>query len=397
MLKRNEQSVYLDYAASTPLDPTVVAAMQAELESDALTANASSTTHAAGRRAGERVEQARADVAALVGAVPADIVFTSGATEADNLALFGTARYRRGDGRHILGARTEHKAITDSLKQLAVEGFDVEWLPVDAAGAVTLDAVESRLRDDTILVTVMAVNNELGTISDVGAIARLCRARGISCHVDAAQVPGKLGLDIAAVPADTIALSAHKMYGPKGIGALVCPAEFAPRLTPLLFGGGQERGLRPGTPATHQAVGFGQAAKRCIELATEDNAWAKRLSERLVQGLVGVPGVQHNAVSGPRVPHIVSVSVADVNGESLVYAMDPIAVSTGSACATARREPSAVLHAIGLDSALAESTLRFSLGRFTSEADVDAAIAQFSAAVGHLRAAGAEPEPVLRP
>lgn len=385
MLERNAKAVYLDNAASTPLDPAVIAAMQDALASELVTANASSTTHAAGRRAGQAIEAARAEVAALVGAAARDVIFTSGATEADNLALFGTARYREQEGRHILSARTEHKAVTDTLAELARQGFDVEWLPVDRHGVVTPQAVAAALRDDTILVALMAVNNEIGTIQDVAAIAALCREHGASCHVDAAQAVGKIDVDVAAIGADTVAVSAHKMHGPKGIGALIVNAPYAPRLVPLLHGGGQERRLRPGTPATHQAVGFGAAAVAAMANAAADRAHVSVLSERLSNALTAVPDVTLNGAGAPRVPHIVSVSVGGVYGDALVYAMEPIAISTGAACSTASREPSAVLTAMGLDDARAEATLRFSLGRFSTDADVMAAAQQFERAVRHLR------------
>ena len=389
MLIREPGSVYLDNAASTPLDPAVTAAMCEALGSAALTANASSATHAPGRQAAAALERARASVAALVGADAREVVFTSGATEADNLAVLGTAKYRERDGRHILSARTEHKAVTVPLEQLAALGFDVEWLEVDpASGSVAPDTVRAALRDDTVLVALMAVNNEIGAIQDVASIAALCREHGASCHVDAAQAPGKMPFDLREIPADTVALSAHKMYGPKGVGALVCRARFAPQITPLMFGGGQERGLRPGTPATHQAIGFGVAAERCLAEGPDEFGRIERLNARLTAGLTAVPGVTENGKGGPRVPHIVSVSVADVHGDSLTYAMEPVAVSTGSACTTLTREPSPVLRALGLADALAEATLRFSLGRFSTGADVDAAVRQFTAAVTHLRAVG---------
>ncbi|MEM8982858.1 MAG: cysteine desulfurase family protein [Pseudomonadota bacterium] len=391
MFERVGHAAYLDYAASTPLDPVVIEAMQAALADPVVTANASSTTHAAGRSAAAAIEDARARVARLVDAAPREVIFTSGATEADNLALFGTARYRRSEGRHIIGTMTEHKAVTDSLKQLAAEGFDVEWLPVDQHGIVSPADVAAAFRDDTILVTLMAVNNELGVINDVASVAALCRERGVSCHVDAAQAPGKIPLSVATIPADTVALSAHKMYGPKGIGALICRAPLAPQIEPLLFGGGQERGLRPGTPATHQVIGFGAAASRCLELASTADP-VDALNARLLSGLLDVPGVTLNAAAAERVPHIVSVSVHDVHGDALLLAMEPVAVSTGAACSTISREPSAVLRAIGLPPALAESTLRFSLGRFSTVADVDAAVAQFAAAVDYVRSIGAEPQ-----
>lgn len=390
MFERVSTAAYLDYAASTPLDPAVIDAMQAALGDPLLTANASSTTHPAGRRAAVAVESARASVAALVDAEPREVIFTSGATEADNLAIFGTARYRRGEGRHIISAMTEHKAVTDPLKQLARDGYDVEWLPVGRDGVIQPDQVAASLRDDTILVTLMAVNNELGVINDLAAIAALCRERDIRCHVDAAQAPGKIPLSVSAIPADSFALSAHKMYGPKGIGALVCRATFAPQIEPLFYGGGQERGLRPGTPATHQVIGFGVAADRCLELGVADESLAL-LNEQLVAGLLAVPGVELNAAAAPRVPHIVSVNVADVHGDALLLAMEPIAVSTGAACSTVSREPSAVLRAIGLEPSRAESTLRFSVGRFSTPSDVAAAVAQFAAAVDYVRAIGSDP------
>ncbi len=391
MLVRSAQPLYFDYAASTPLDPAVAAAMREHLETPGLHANPSSTMHAAGRRAAAVVEKAREDVAAMIEASPSAVVFTSGATEANNLALFGTAQYRKADGRHILAARIEHKAVTAPLERLAADGFDVDWLPIEPDGRVAPASVAAALRPDTILVTLMAVNNETGVIQDVAAVAALCRAHGASFHIDAAQAPGKLPLSVAAIGADSYAFSAHKFYGPKGIGALVCPAEFAPRIEPQIVGGAHERGLRAGTPATHQVAGFGAAAVRCREQLNTDLAHVDTLSAQLSAGLTALPGVAVNAAGAPRVPHIVSVRIADIDADSLMYALDPVAVSAGSACDSMTAEPSAVLRAMGLSASEAERTLRFSLGRFSTAADVDACIAQVASALAHLRAAGAEP------
>ncbi|MEO0997000.1 MAG: aminotransferase class V-fold PLP-dependent enzyme [Pseudomonadota bacterium] len=383
-LSRLPEPVYLDFAATTPADPAVIAAMGEHLGAAGVFGNAAST-HGYGRRAGRAVDAARRDVAALLGAEPANIVFTAGATEADNLAVLGTARYRAGDGRHIVTSRTEHKAIVDSVRALERDGWEVTWLATGPGGAVTPASVAAALRDDTVLVAVMYVNNELGTLQPVAEIGALLADHPATFVVDAAQAAGRVPVDVNALGADLLTLSAHKFYGPKGVGALWFAGDYAPRLEPLVFGGGHERGLRSGTPPTHQIVGLGCAARLAKSRLAADYAHIEVLSARLRSGLVDVSGVHVNGAEAPRVPHIVNVRVADVDGESLRFALEPVAVSSGSACSSAVPEPSYVLRALGLSDAQAEASLRFSLGRSTSAAEIDAALRQFRAAVTHLR------------
>lgn len=382
--------VYLDYAATTPVAPEAAAAMADCLSPDGPFGNPSSRSHAFGRRAADAVEAARADVAAAIGAAPGDVVFCSGATEADNLAILGAARYRRDRGRHVITSRTEHKAVIDSFRALERAGFEVTWLVPDASGRVSPDQLDAALRDDTTLVSLMWVNNETGVFHDVAALGEIVRARGAIFHVDAAQALGKLPVDVAALPVDLVSLSAHKCYGPKGVGALWLSPRDGVNVEPVLFGGGQERGLRPGTAPTHQAAGFGAAARLVRARLDADLEQAAALGARLADGLLAVPGVSLNGDPVARVPHIVNVSVDGVEGESLLAAMQPVALSTGSACTSLSAEPSFVLRALGRSDQLAQSSLRFSLGRGTTEGDVDLATARFREAVARLREIAAE-------
>jgi cysteine desulfurase len=378
--------IYLDNAATTAVDPRVVAAMLECLGPDADYANPSSVGHAPGRRARARVEQAREEVAALVGASPAQVIFTSGATEADNLAILGAARFYRERGRHVVTSRTEHPAVLDACRQLEREGFEVTYLKPAADGIVAAGQVEAALRKDTILVSLMHVNNEIGVVQDVGAVGRLCRERGVLFHVDAAQGAGKLPLDVERDAIDLLALTAHKVHGPKGVGALCVRREPRLGLVPMLYGGGQERGLRSGTLATHQIVGLGAAYRIA---AAEMEADARRIGamrEQLWQGLATLPGVMLNGHPTQRVPGILSVTFDDVEGESLLYALPSLAVSSGSACATTSGEPSYVLRALGRSDRQAQGTLRLSIGRFSTPQQVAAAIAAIAAAVTRLRA-----------
>lgn len=386
-LRRLSEPVYLDYAATTPADPDVIAAMNDHLGAAGVFGNAASG-HGYGRRAGRAVARARDEVAALLGAAPDNIVFTSGATEADNLAILGTARYRAGDGRHIVTSRTEHKAVVDAVRALERDGWEVTWLAPGPGGAVTPASVAAALRDDTVLVAVMYVNNELGTLQPVAEIGALLADHPATFVVDAAQAVGRIPVDVVAIGADLVTLSAHKFYGPKGVGALWFAGDYGPRLTPLVFGGGHERGLRSGTPPTHQIVALGCAARLALTRLAADRAHIEALSVRLSSGLADVDGVHINGAEAPRVPHIVNVRVAGVDGESLRFAMEPVAVSSGSACSSALAEPSYVLRALGLSDTQAEASLRFSPGRLTSVAEIDAALAQFRAAVAHLRGRG---------
>jgi cysteine desulfurase len=377
--------VYLDNAATTAVDPRVVEEMLACLGADGDYANPSAVGHAPGRRARARVEQARGEVAALVGADPVQVIFTSGATEADNLAILGAARFYRERGRHVVTSRTEHPAVLDACRQLEREGFAVTYLKPGVDGVVVPAQVEQALRSDTVLVSLMHVNNEIGVVQDVAAVGRLCRSHGVLFHVDAAQGVGKLALDVERDCIDLLALTAHKVHGPKGVGALCVRREPRLGLVPLLHGGGQERGLRSGTLPTHQVVGMGAALRiAALEMAA-DAERITRLRERLWQGIAAVPGITLNGHPTRRVPGILSASIDGVEGESLLYALPDLAVASGSACATATGEPSYVLRALGRSDRLAQSTLRLSLGRFSTEVDVERAIEAIVAAVTRLR------------
>ena len=379
--------IYLDYAATTPVDPRVAAVMAACLTKDGHFGNPGSLSHDYGAAAGTLVEAARLQVAAAVGAAPADIVWTSGATEANNLALFGIAEYHRGAGRHVVTLRTEHKAVLDPCRELERRGWRVTYLVPDGSGVLDPAQVAAALRPDTTLVSVMHVNNETGIVQDIAAIAAVCAAHGTArLHVDAAQSVGKIALDFDAAGLDLMSLSAHKVYGPKGVGALVVSRKRGVQLQAQQFGGGQERNLRSGTVATHQVVGMGAAfALSQIDRDAEIVRIAS-LRDRLWYGIEGLGGVLRNGEAGCSVAHLLNVSFEEVEGESLLAAVRPaIAVSTGSACTSAAREPSYVLRALGRDERLAESSLRFSLGRFSTEAEVDAAVIAVVQAVRRLR------------
>jgi cysteine desulfurase len=382
--------VYLDNAATTAVDPRVVEQMLACLGPQGDFANPSAVGHAPGRRARARVEQAREEVAALVGADPVQVIFTSGATEADNLAVLGAARFYRERGRHVVTSRTEHPAVLDACRQLEREGFAVTYLKPGEDGIVAPAQVEEAMRSDTILVSLMHVNNEIGVVQDVAAIGHLCRSRGVLFHVDAAQGVGKLALDVERDCIDLLAITAHKVHGPKGVGALCVRREPRLGLVPLLHGGGQERGLRSGTLPTHQVVGLGAALRIAALEMADDAVRIARLRERLWQGIAAMPGVVLNGHPTRRVPGILSVSIDGVEGESLLYALPGLAVASGSACATSTGEPSYVLRALGRSDRLAQSTLRLSLGRFNTEADVEQAIEAIVAAVTRLRAIAPE-------
>ncbi len=353
-------------------------------------ANPSSVGHPPGRRARARVEQARADVAALVGAEPTQVIFTSGATEADNLAILGAARFYRERGRHLVTSRTEHPAVLDACRQLEREGFEVTYLKPGTDGIVEPAQVDAALRADTILVSLMHVNNEIGVAQDVGAVGALCRARGVLFHVDAAQGAGKLPIDVNRDCIDLLALTAHKVHGPKGVGALCVRREPRLGLVPLLYGGGQERGLRSGTLPTHQVVGMGMAFHIAAGEMGADATRIGGLRERLWRGLAELPGVLLNGHATRRVPGILSVTIDGVEGEALLYALPGLAVSSGSACATTSGEPSYVLRALGRSDRLAQSTLRLSLGRFNTAAEIDAAVSAVHDAVRRLRAVAPE-------
>jgi cysteine desulfurase len=377
--------IYLDYAATTPVDARVAAAMHECLTAEGDFANPASGTHQPGRRAQARIERARAEVAALIGALPSEIIFTSGATESDNLAILGVARANAHRGRHIVTSRIEHRAVLDPCRQLQKEGFEVTYLQPDRAGRIAPENLAAALRNDTVLVSLMHVNNEVGVIQDIGAFAELCAARDIPLHSDAAQSVGKIGVDLRALPVSFLSLTAHKIYGPKGIGALFVRTASRARLAPVIFGGGQERGLRAGTLPTHQIVGFAAACA----LARQERGEAKRLEilrDRLWSGLAALGGVHLNGEGAPRTAEILSVSFEGVEGESLITGLTGLAVASGSACSSASAEPSYVLRALGRSSALAQSTLRLSLGRGTTEADIDRAAKAVCREVRRLRA-----------
>lgn len=376
--------IYLDNAATTPVDPVVLEHMLPWL--GARFGNPASTSHAYGWDAEEAVEQARAQVAGLVGVQPREIVWTSGATESDNLALKGVAQFHAGRGRHIITVCTEHKAVLDACRTLEQQGFELTVLPVQADGLLAPGALEDALRPDTILVSIMHVNNEIGVIQDIAALGAVCRERGVLFHVDAAQSAGKLPIDLSRLPVDLMSFSAHKVYGPKGIGALYVRRAREVRLTAQMHGGGHERGMRSGTLPTHQIVGMGAAFARAAELMAEEHRRLQGLQQRLWQGLQGLEGVLLNGSAARRVPHNLNISVPHVEGEALIMALEGLAVSSGSACTSASLEPSYVLKALGRSDALAHASLRISLGRFTTEQDIDTAIAIITQQVARLRA-----------
>jgi cysteine desulfurase len=387
-----KRPVYLDHAATTPIDPRVAAAMAQCLGAQGEFGNPASS-HEFGHAAATLVERARAQVAASVGAASREVIWTSGATEANNLAIFGVARYYREYGRHIVTARTEHKAVLDPCRELERLGWRVTYLAPDGGGAVHADQVAAALRPDTVLVSLMHVNNEIGVIQDIAAIGVICAQHGgVRLHVDAAQSAGKISIDFAALGADLMSLSAHKVYGPKGVGALLVARRgggAGTQLTALQFGGGQERGLRAGTVPTHQVVGMGLAFELAHAAAPAEAERIASLRDRLWQGLASLGGTLRNGDAARSVPHILNVSFEGVEGESLLAALrGRVAVSTGSACSSALQEPSYVLRALGRDDVLSESSLRFGLGRFTGEGDIDTVVAAVIRAVTRLRRIG---------
>ncbi len=379
-------TIYLDNAASAPIDPRVLAAMT-ECLGDATSAGNPSSTHGYGQRAAARIEDARAEVAALVGATPDTIVFTSGATEADNLAVLGAARGNAAlKGRHVVTSRTEHKAVLAACEQLEREGHALTYLTPQASGLIPPEQVEAALRPDTALVSLMLVNNETGVVQDCAGIGAILAARGILFHVDAAQAAGRVALDVHALQADLVSLASHKIHGPIGVGALYVRRQPRPLLQPLLFGGGQERGLRSGTMATHQVVGMGMAYRLAREAQASEAPRLRALCERLWARLDALGDVYLNGAAAPRAPHILSVSFAGVDGEALRAGVDGIAVSGGAACSAGTAEASYVLRALGRDDALAGATLRFSVGRTTTLAQIDRAADLVVAEVERLRA-----------
>jgi cysteine desulfurase len=380
----NVEPVYLDYAATTPADPRVIEAMLACSGVGGTFANPAST-HVAGRAAAQVVAHARAAIARLLNTDPETLVFTSGATEADNLAIRGAAHARAGRGRHLITMPTEHKAVSDTFRALAKEGFDVTWLRPSADGLLDIETLRGAFREDTQLVSVMHVNNETGVVQDIRAIGSLCRERDVLFHTDAAQSAGKLPLDLADLPVDLLSMTAHKFYGPQGVGALYIADRPACAVFPIMFGGGQEKRLRPGTVPVHLVSGMGAAAEIAAAEQRDELAKAVTLRDRLQGGLAGIPGLLQNGGADVTFPGILNVSAAGVEGESLLLALEPLCVASGSACNSVSGEPSHVLRALGRSDLEAQSAIRFSVGRFTTEGDIDIAVARYRDAVHRLR------------
>ncbi|MCA3868178.1 MAG: IscS subfamily cysteine desulfurase [Burkholderia sp.] len=374
----------MDYSATTPVDPRVVDKMVPFLHEQF--GNPASRSHSYGWDAEQAVEEARAHVAALLGADPREIVWTSGATEGNNLAIKGAAHFYQGNGKHLVTVKTEHKAVLDTCRELERQGFDVTYLDVREDGLVDLDALQQALRADTILVSVMLANNETGVIQPVADIGALCRARGIVFHCDAVQAAGKIPVDVNALNVDLLTVTAHKVYGPKGIGALYVRRKPRVRIEAQMHGGGHERGMRSGTLPTHQIVGMGEAFRLAKEEMEEESRRVGALRDRLLAGLSTLDEVYVNGDLAHRIPHNLNVSFNFVEGESLIMGIKGVAVSSGSACTSASLEPSYVLRALGRSDELAHSSIRFTLGRFTTEAEVDSVIAQVRDTVGKLRA-----------
>lgn len=378
--------IYLDYAATTPVAEEVAKKMGQYLTFDGVFGNAASRSHGFGWQAEEAVENARAQIADTVGADPREIVFTSGATEADNLALKGAARFYSGRGKHIITSKIEHKAILDTCRQLEIEGFEITYLEPEAGtGMIYPQMVADAIREDTILVSLMAVNNELGTITDIAAIGELTREKGIIFHVDGAQAVGKIRLNLAELKVDLMSFSAHKIYGPKGVGALYVGRKPRVRIKAEQHGGGHERGMRSGTLATHQIVGMGEAFALAAKRFDDDKAHITKLRDKLWQGVQGMEEIYLNGDLNHAVPSILNISFNFVEGESLMMSLKDLAVSSGSACTSATLEPSYVLRAIGRSDELAHSSIRFSFGRYTTEADIDRVLQQIFEAVEKLR------------
>ncbi len=377
--------IYLDYSATSPVDPRVAQKMSECLTLEANFGNPASRSHMFGWKAEEAVETARRQVADLINCDPREIVWTSGATEADNLAIKGAAHFYSKQGKHIITSKIEHKAVLDSCRQLEREGFEVTYLDPAESGIITPEQVAAAIRPDTILVSLMHVNNEIGVINDIEAIGKITREKNVIFHVDAAQSTGKIDIDLDKMPVDLMSLTAHKVYGPKGIGALFVRRKPRVRIEPQMHGGGHERGMRSGTLATHQIVGMGEAYRIAKAEMHEENARILALRDRLLDGLKDIEEVYVNGDLAHRVAGNLNISFNFVEGESLMMALRDLAVSSGSACTSASLEPSYVLRAIGLNDELAHSSLRISLGRFTQEAEIDYAIGKIHEAVAKLR------------
>jgi cysteine desulfurase len=377
--------IYFDYAATTPVDPRVAQKMSECLLAEGNFGNPASRSHKYGWEAEEAVELARRQVADLIHADPREIVWTSGATESDNLAIKGVMHFYKTKGKHLITSRIEHKAVLDTCRHLEREGFEVTYLEPGSDGIVTPDQVAKAIREDTVLVSIMHVNNEIGVVNDIAAIGEVCRARKVFFHVDAAQSAGKTDIDMEAMKVDLMSLSAHKMYGPKGVGALYVRRKPRIRLEAQMHGGGHERGMRSGTLATHQLVGMGEACRIAKAEMHEEQKRIGALRERLWQGLQDIEEVHVNGSIDKRLPGWLNVSFNYVEGESLIMSLSDLAVSSGSACTSASLEPSYVLRALGLNDEMAHSSLRFSIGRFTTEEDIDYALGKIHQAVSKLR------------
>ncbi|MSQ56723.1 MAG: IscS subfamily cysteine desulfurase [Limnohabitans sp.] len=375
--------IYMDYGATTPVDLRVVDAMIPWLREHF--GNPASRSHAWGWEAEAAVEKARLQVAELIGADPREIVWTSGATESNNLAIKGAAHFYQSKGKHLITVKTEHKAVLDTMRELERQGFEVTYLDVQEDGMLDLNRLQSTIRPDTILMSVMFVNNEIGVIQDIPAIGKICRDKGIIFHVDAAQATGKLPIDLQTLPVDLMSLASHKTYGPKGIGALYVRRKPRVRLEAQMHGGGHERGMRSGTLPTHQCVGMGEAFRIAREEMDQDLAKAKALQKRLLDGLTDMEQVFVNGNLQHRVPHNLNISFNYVEGESLIMGIKGLAVSSGSACTSASLEPSYVLRALGRSDELAHSSLRMTVGRFTTEEEIDYAISTIRQNVAKLR------------
>jgi cysteine desulfurase len=378
--------IYFDYASTTPADPRVVKKMQECLSLDGNFGNPASRSHSFGWKAEEATEQARSDVASLVNCDPREIVWTSGATESDNLAIKGSARFNKAKGNHIITSKVEHKAVLDSCRQLEREGFEISYLDPNSNGIITPEMVINSITDQTILVSLMHINNEIGVINDIESIGKITRERGVIFHVDAAQSTGKLPIDLSKLEVDLMSFSAHKTYGPKGIGAMYARRKPRVRLEAQIHGGGHERGMRSGTLATHQIVGMGEAFRIAKEDMIQDNIRIKSLRDKFWDGLKDMEEVYLNGDPEHRAAGFLNVSFNHVEGESLIMALKDIAVSSGSACTSASLEPSYVLRAIGLKDELAHSSIRFAIGRFTTDEEIEYTIGLVRNAVGKLRA-----------
>lgn len=377
--------VYLDYAATTPVDKRVAEKMMQCMTIDGTFGNPASRSHRFGWQAEEAVDVARNEIAETLNCDPREIVFTSGATESNNLAIKGAARFYHKKGKHIITLRTEHKAVLDPCREMERQGFEVTYLDVEPNGLVDLDKFKAALREDTVLVSIMHVNNEIGVIQDIETIGEICRENGIIFHVDAAQSAGKLTIDLKSLKVDLMSFSGHKVYGPKGIGALYVRRKPRIRLEAQMHGGGHERGFRSGTLATHQIVGMGEAFRLARLEMQEEAARIRHLRDKLYNGVKGTEEVYLNGDVEKHVPGILNISFNYVEGESLIMALKDIAVSSGSACTSASLEPSYVLRALGLNDELAHSSIRFSIGRFTTEEDIDFTIDLVNNAIGRLR------------